>query len=60
MEWHEAGGRCSRLYIFAFGFCIKVLTGKGVMALAGAPIFAFVALGLRTSRVLRFCDLAML
>jgi hypothetical protein len=44
--------------ILPFGFCINVLTGDaGPTAIAAGAIFK--ALGLRTSRLLRRCDLAI-
>src|SRR6218665_914000 len=42
-----------------FGFCIKALTGKAEGAANATADLAFPALGLRTSRLLRFCDLAI-
>jgi len=40
------------------GFCINVLTGDDAAARA-TGCFAFPVLGLRISRLLRFCDLAI-
>jgi hypothetical protein len=43
----------------SFGFFIRALTGKDDSLASATDGFTFVALGLRISRVLRFCDLAM-
>lgn len=42
-----------------FGFFIKLLTGDEAAAASATTGFAFAALGLRISRLLRFCDLAI-